>query len=146
MVAIVLKLLAVFLIVMALIAVKRPIYVAVTAGAAATWLLYGIPVADGLSAVVRACTSWDTLQLIVVMYMITFLQKMMGQRGAIDRAQKGLSALFNNGLFYNDETGTVLAEIRLYNEQDDLIAQKTITKQAPAEEPTDSQEVQDNEN
>jgi len=57
-----------------------------------------------------------------------------------------LSALFNNGLFYNDETGTVLAEIRLYNEQDDLIAQKTITKQAPAEEPTDSQEVQNNEN
>lgn len=96
MVAIILKLLVVFLIVMALIAKKQPIYIAVTAGAAATWLLYGIPVADGLTAVMRACTSWSTLQLIVVMYLITFLQKMMGQRGAIDRAQKGLSSLFNN--------------------------------------------------
>lgn len=96
MTAIVLKLLVVFLIVMAIIAKKKPIYAAVAAGAAATWLLYGIPAKDGLSAVVRACTSWDTLQLILVMYLITFLQKMMGQRGAIDLAQKGLSALFNN--------------------------------------------------
>lgn len=96
MVAIVLKLLVVFLIVMVLIAKKQPIYVAVTAGAVATWLLYGIPVADGLSAIVKACTSWSTLQLIVVMYLITFLQKMMGQRNAVDRAQSGLSSLFNN--------------------------------------------------
>ena len=96
MIAVVVKLLIVFLIVMVLIGRKQPIYVAVTAGAAATWLLYGIPVMDGLSAFVRACTSWSTLQLILVMYLITFLQKMMGQRGAIDRAQKGLSSLFNN--------------------------------------------------
>lgn len=96
MTAIVLKLLAVFIIVMALVAKKQPIYVAVTAGAAATWLLYGISFGDGISAIIKACTSWSTLQLIVVMYIITFLQKMMGQRGAIDRAQKGLSSLFNN--------------------------------------------------
>ena len=44
MLAIVLKLLVVFLVVMALVAKKQPIYVAVTAGAAATWLLYGISV------------------------------------------------------------------------------------------------------
>lgn len=92
----VLKLLAVFLIVMVLIARKKPIYLSVTAGAAAAWILYGVPAQQGLSAVVRACTSWNTVQLIVVMYLITFLQKMMGQRNAIDRAQKGLSSLFSN--------------------------------------------------
>ena len=96
MTAIVIKLLVVFLVVMALVAKKQPIYVAVTAGAVVTWVLYGIPVADGVQAIIKACTSWSTLQLIVVMYLITFLQKMMGQRGAIDKAQKGLSSLFNN--------------------------------------------------
>ena len=93
---IILKLLVVFIAVMLLVSKKQPIYVAVTVGAAATWLLYGISVMDGVNAIVKACTSWGTLQLIVVMYIITFLQKMMGDRGAIDRAQKGLSSLFNN--------------------------------------------------
>jgi len=93
---ILLKLLAVFVIVMVLVALKKPMYLAIAAGAALTWLLYAIPVEEGMHAVWAACSSWDTLQLIVVMYMITFLQKMMGRRGAIERAQKGLSALFNN--------------------------------------------------
>ena len=96
MTAIVIKLLVVFLVVMALVAKKQPIYVAVTAGAATTWLLYGISVQQGISSIIKACTSWSTLQLIVVMYIITFLQKMMAQRDAIDKAQKGLSSLFNN--------------------------------------------------
>ena len=54
---------------------------------------YSRPRQNGVNAIVKACTSWGTLQLIVVMYIITFLQKMMGDRGAIDRAQKGLSSL-----------------------------------------------------
>ncbi len=93
---IILKLLLIFLIVMLMVFRKQPIYAAVSVGAAATWLLYGISVTDGLAAIFRACTSWSTLQLILVMYIITFLQKMMGERNAIDRAQKGLSSLFNN--------------------------------------------------
>lgn len=93
---IVFKLLLVFLLVMGITAMKKPVYVAVTAGSVATWLLYGIAPMDGLNGIVKACTSWSTISLLVVMYIITFLQKMMGNRGAIDRAQKGLSALFNN--------------------------------------------------
>jgi len=93
---IILKLLLIFLIVMLMVFRKQPIYVAVSVGAATTWLLYGFSVADGLAAIFRACTSWSTLQLILVMYIITFLQKMMGERNAINRAQQGLSSLFNN--------------------------------------------------
>lgn len=92
----IIKLLVIFLLVMFLVSKKKPIYVAVTAGAAATWLLYGISFTQGALSIVKACTAWSTLQLIVVMYIITFLQKMMDQRGAISRAQKGLSSLFNN--------------------------------------------------
>ncbi len=90
------KLLIVFLLVMLLVSKKKPIYIAVTVGAAAIWLLYGIGIADGLKYIVKSCTAWSTLQLILVMYIVTFLQKMMAQRGAIHRAQKGLSSLFNN--------------------------------------------------
>ncbi len=93
---IIFKLLCVFLLVMAITSMKKPIYMAVAAGAAATWLLYGIPLTDGLASIVKACTSWSTLSLLLVIYIITFLQKMMGKRGAIQRAQQGLSALFNN--------------------------------------------------
>ena len=93
---ILIKLLAVFLLVMAMVAMHKPIYLSVTVAAAATWLLYGIDPSTGLGCIVKACTSWSTISLIVVMYIVTFLQKMMGKRGAIDRAQKGLSALFNN--------------------------------------------------
>ena len=59
MTAIVIKLLVVFLVVMALVAKKQPIYVAVTAGAVVTWVLYGIPVADGVQAIIKAYEKRD---------------------------------------------------------------------------------------
>ena len=63
MLAIVLKLLVVFLVVMALVAKKQPIYVAVTAGAVATWVLYGISVTAtqiGCFLATRAITTIKT--------------------------------------------------------------------------------------
>ena len=64
------KLVIIFLLVMFLVSKKQPIYIAVTAGAAATWILYGIGITDGLGYIVKACTSWSTLQLIVVMAVV----------------------------------------------------------------------------
>lgn len=93
---IVLKLALIFILVMVIISRKQPIYTAVSIGALLTWLLYGISLKDGFSAILTGALSKSTLSLIVVMYIVTFLQKMMEQRGAIYRAQKGLSALFNN--------------------------------------------------
>ncbi|MBR4866145.1 MAG: DUF401 family protein [Clostridia bacterium] len=90
------KLLLIFVLVLVLVSRKQPIWIAIFAGAAATWLLYGISLQEGLLGIYRACVSWDTVSLILVMYIVTFLQKMMGKRNAIQRAQKGLSALFNN--------------------------------------------------
>ena len=77
---IIFKLLIVFLTVMLLVAKKQPIYLAVSVGAAVTWLLYGISFADGLATMIRAWFSLSALQLIAVMYLITFLQKLMGER------------------------------------------------------------------
>ena len=92
----VLKLLVIFAFVMVVVAGKLPIYAAMAAGTVMAWLLYAIPVGEGLSAILRACSSWDTISLIVVVYIITVLQNMMIQRNAIERARAGLSSLFNH--------------------------------------------------
>lgn len=57
-----------------------------------------------------------------------------------------LSRLCNNGIFTNDEKGSVNAIIRLYDAQDNLIAEKNIFLQAPAGDTDESEEVSDNEN
>ena len=93
---IVLKLVLIFILVMVLISRKQPIYTAVTIGALLTWILYGISLENGFSAIMTGAFSKGTLTLILVMYIVTFLQKMMEKRGAIHQAQKGLSSLFNN--------------------------------------------------
>lgn len=65
--------------------------------------------------------------------------------GADGDAPQMLSRLCNNSMFSNDLGASAEAIIRLYDESDNLIAEKTITLQAPAEEPAESQEVQENE-
>lgn len=57
-----------------------------------------------------------------------------------------LSQLCNGGIYGNDEEGAVEATIRLYDEQDNLIAEKHLTIRTPAEEAHTQQEVQQNEN
>ena len=90
------KLAVVFAIVMILVAMKKPMSFAVLVGAVATWLLYGIPAKEALVYTINALTSISTLKLILVMYLITFLQRMMEKRGAIEKMRISLSRLFNN--------------------------------------------------
>ena len=81
---------------MGLIAKKFPLSLSVLLGALATWILYGIPLGNGFSGIYKAVLSYDTLRLILVMYLITFLQRMMEKRGALELARISLSKLFNN--------------------------------------------------
>lgn len=90
------KLALVFAIVMGLVAMKKPMSFAVIVGAIATWLLYGLGSKEVLVLTINALTSLSTLKLILVMYLITFLQRMMEKRGAIEKARVALSRLFNN--------------------------------------------------
>ena len=92
----ILKLIIVFAFVMGLVAKKVPLSLSVLLGSLATWLLYGIAFADVTAGIYRAVFSYDTLRLILVMYLITFLQRMMEKRGALELARVSLSKLFNN--------------------------------------------------
>ena len=92
----ILKLVIIFILVMGLVAKKVPLSLSVLLGSLATWILYRLPFGDGLSGIYRAVLSYDTLRLILVMYLITFLQRMMEKRGALELSRISLSKLFNN--------------------------------------------------
>ena len=92
----ILKLVIIFVLVMGLIAKKVPLSLSVLIGSIATWILYLISIPEGLGCVYKAILSYDTLRLILVMYLITFLQRMMEKRGALELARISLSRLFNN--------------------------------------------------
>ena len=92
----ILKLAIVFAVVMAIVAMKKPMSFAVVVGSIVTWVLYGLPTNEVLVMTYNALTAMSTLKVILVMYLITFMQRMMEKRGAIERARIGLSRLFNN--------------------------------------------------
>lgn len=92
----ILKLVIIFILVMGLVAKKVPLSLSVLIGSLATWILYLIPFSDGFAGIYRAVLSYDTIKLILVMYLITFLQRMMEKRGALELARISLSKLFNN--------------------------------------------------
>lgn len=81
---------------MGLVAKKVPLSLSVLIGSLATWILYLIPLSDGFAGIYNAVLSYDTIKLILVMYLITFLQRMMEKRGALELARISLSKLFNN--------------------------------------------------
>ncbi|MEG2193132.1 MAG: hypothetical protein RRX95_07645, partial [Oscillospiraceae bacterium] len=87
------KLVVVFAIVMGIVSMKKPMSLAVLIGSIATWILYALPAKQVVSLTINALTSLSTLKLILVMYLITFLQRMMEKRGAIELARKALSSL-----------------------------------------------------
>ncbi len=91
-----LKLLAVFAVMIGLIVIKQPLYVAAPAAALVCWLLFGIPFQRGIDAIVARIFSTSTLQLLLVMYFITFMQEMIKKRNGIDQSQKALTRMFNN--------------------------------------------------
>lgn len=91
-----LKLLAVFLVIIVVMWLKKPLSLAIVAATIATWLLYWMPFGTVGRALVQGAFSWNTIQLLLVLYLITFLQRMMEKRGCLNSAKDALDGLFNN--------------------------------------------------
>lgn len=90
------KLVIVFAVVIGLVACKKSMSSAVIIGSIACWILYKVPVNVGAITVVNTVTSLSVLKMIGVMYVITFMQRMMEKKNAINTARDGLSGLFNS--------------------------------------------------
>lgn len=90
------KLIAVFAVILWMLKLKRPLWLALCCGALATVLFYGLSLPAAAQTAVRAVFRADTLILVANIYLITFLQRMMEHMGHLELAQKALSGLFNN--------------------------------------------------
>ncbi len=63
---------------------------------AVTILIYSIPPLRVMTLWVGATTSFTTLSLVLILYLITFLQRMLEDRAQLRLAQQNLNGLFNN--------------------------------------------------
>ncbi|MBQ3272653.1 MAG: hypothetical protein IJH44_05320 [Solobacterium sp.] len=92
----IIKLVIVFAVMIALIVLKQPLAIAAPAAGIVCWIMYRVPFATGAQAIIHDLTAFNTLQLILMMYLITFMQSMIKARGGIDQSQKALTRLFHN--------------------------------------------------
>ncbi len=97
------KLAIVFAAIIVVLRFKKPLSIAILVGAVLTVILYGIPLMDTLSVVQKAIYDFNlsvldnkTFTVIASCYVITFLQRMMEQKGDLKKAQKAMSRIFNN--------------------------------------------------
>lgn len=75
---------------------KRPLYAAIIAATVSVCVLYGIPIRQAVQIIFTSVTSWDTIQLVLVFYLIMFLQRMLEARDCLNEAQRSLNGIFNN--------------------------------------------------
>lgn len=86
----------VFLVIVILLALRRPLYQAMLGGLIATALLYRLSPAAMLEGTGRVFTDWNSFQVLVSLYLITYLQRMLESRQMIKQAQQDLNGLFHN--------------------------------------------------
>lgn len=78
------------------IKLKKPLYISIFTGILGTILLYGINPLESIKLMKDGAFSFDTINLVLAFYTITFLQRMMEKRDHLILAEKSLSNLFNN--------------------------------------------------
>ena len=92
----ILKLCVIFAIIIIVLRMKKPLSLAMGIGCICLVPLYRIELSKAFVILFDTVTSWKTLQLLLNIYLITFLQRMMDKRHHIELAQKSLCGLFNN--------------------------------------------------
>ena len=92
----IIKLLLIFVCIIAVIKLSKPFYISIAAGAAATIVLFGINPIPALKLIVIGAFRKDTVYLVLAFYTITFLQRMLEKRDHLLMAEEALNNLFNS--------------------------------------------------
>lgn len=87
---------AIFAIIVILLAIKRPLYQAMLGGLLATAMLYRLSPMTMLTQTGKVFTDWNSFQVLVSLYLITYLQRMLESRQMIKQAQQDLNGIFHN--------------------------------------------------
>ena len=91
-----LKLCAVFAVIIVALRFKCKLYQAMLLAIIATALLWRLPLVTCGALLVEGLFSVETLTLVAILYAITFLQRLLERRQQLRRAQQDLAAIFNN--------------------------------------------------
>ena len=86
----------IFLTIVVLIAIKRPLYQALLGALAATALLFQISPVKIVGLVSDVLIQWSSLSVLVSLYLITLLARILDDRSQIQMAQQDLNNLFRN--------------------------------------------------
>lgn len=90
-------LLIVFLvIVITLFVFKKLLSIAVGLGIFSAIILFQIPIDKAINLILKATTSSNTINVLLILYTVTLLQRMMQHEGALKEAQLSLEKIFNN--------------------------------------------------
>lgn len=87
---------SVFLSIILLLALRRPLYQAIAGGLVLTAVLYRIPPLVIAERTARVFTDWGSLSVLISLYLITYLQRMLEARNQLKLAQRDLNGLFHN--------------------------------------------------
>ena len=96
----------VFMTIVAVLTLRRPLYQSVLAGIAVTIVLWKITPRIWLQQILAVFSSWDSLSVPLSLYLITYLQRMLEARMQLRLAQQDL-----NGLFHNRRINASIASI-----------------------------------
>lgn len=86
----------IFAIIISFLMLKKPLFVALSSGILATIFLFQLGVYQIFQATTNFITNLDSINILLSMYLITYLQRMLESKKQIKLAEMDLSHLFNN--------------------------------------------------
>ena len=90
------KLIIIFVVIVIVMRLNKPIHISVSVGALATILLYKIELIDIFNSIKIGTLGESTISLVLAFYTITFLQRMLEKRGHLLLAERSLTNIFNS--------------------------------------------------
>lgn len=86
----------VFLVIVVIIWMKKPLFAAMIGGIIAAVVLFRISPADAAVVLARQTIAWDTIDVLLSFYLIIFLQLMLEKRGRLEEAKDSFNRLLRN--------------------------------------------------
>lgn len=90
------KLVAIFVVIIIVMRLNKPISIAISISALATILLYKMGLMDIFNSIKEGIFGLDTINLVLALYTITFLQRMLEERNHLLLAEESLTNIFNS--------------------------------------------------
>lgn len=86
----------VFLVIVVIIWMKKPLFLAMIGGIIATIILFRVNLTDAVTVLAKQTIAWDTIDVLLSFYLIIFLQLMLEKRGRLANAKDSFNCLLRN--------------------------------------------------